>query len=55
MRDFLFRAAHEIYFNEVVVNKNWNVAAQEYKRYDSAGNELKKRNADFLENLYSPI
>ena len=57
--DFIFNGGLGILnkfpkFTNAVVNKNWNVAAQEYKRYDGAGNELKKRNADFFRKFIQP-
>jgi GH24 family phage-related lysozyme (muramidase) len=57
--DFIFNGGLGILnkfpkFTNAVVNKNWNVAAQEYKRYDANGNELKKRNADFFKKFIQP-
>lgn len=57
--DFIFNGGLGILnkfpkFTAAVVNKNWNVAAQQYKRYDGAGNELKKRNADFFRKFIQP-
>jgi GH24 family phage-related lysozyme (muramidase) len=57
--DFIFNGGLGILnkfpkFTNAVVNKNWNVAAQEYKRYDANGNELKKRNADFFRKFIQP-
>ena len=41
-------------FTKAVVNKNWKVAAQEYKRY-GGGKELTNRNAQFFKTFLAPL